>query len=94
MGVLVACSSDDSAPETGLGGSNGDGVTALADAGRSPGEGFEATPDFDITSPQRPVPPRRELVEAVAGLNGTGGASSGTGGAPDAGADAGADAGL
>ena len=94
LGALLACSSDDSAPQTGLGGSGGDEVIGRADAGRSPGEGFEATPDFDITSPQRPVPPRRELVEAVAGLNGMGGSGSGTGRTPDAGADAGADANL
>jgi hypothetical protein len=92
FGVLVACGSDDSAPQTSAGGSNGgQSVTGAADAGRQlPGEGFEATPDFDITDPQKPVPARDELVDGVASLNGTGGSSSGPrttdAGADDAGA--------
>ena len=95
FGVLVACGSDDSAPQTGAGGSDGQTVTGSTDAGRPlPGEGFEPTPDFDITSPQRPVPPREQLIEGVATLNGTGGSSGGAANSPDAGAgDAGADAG-
>ena len=83
LGVLVACGSDDSTPRTSSGGNgtggNGGGPSVTgADAERPlPGEGFEATPDFDITNPQKPVPPRDELVEGVANLNGTGGASGG-----------------
>jgi hypothetical protein len=91
--VLVACGSDDSAPRTSTGGGGGQNVTGSADAGRAlPGEGFEATPDFDITNPQKPVPARDELVESVANLNGTGGYSSGGPRSRDAGAvaDAGA----
>jgi hypothetical protein len=61
-------------------------VTGSADAGRAlPGEGFEATPDFDITDPQKPVPPRDELVAGAANLNGTGGYSSGGPRSSDAG---------
>jgi hypothetical protein len=91
FGILVACGSDESAPQTGVGGSRE--ITASADAGRLlPGEGFEPTPAFDITNPQRPVPPREQLVEGVANLNG--GGSGGGSSAPDGGADAdaGADA--
>jgi len=78
LGILVACSSDDSAPQTSSGGNGGGQSVTGADAERPlPGEGFEATPDFDITDPQKPVPPRDELVEGVANLNGTGGASGG-----------------
>ena len=92
FGVLCACGSDDSAPQTGLGG--GSSVTAATDAGpASPGEGFEATPDFDITSPQRPVPPRQQIVDGVATLNGSGGSGGSGGVILDAGADSGADAG-
>jgi len=86
FGVLVACSSDDSAPQTGSGG-QAQNVTGAADAGRPlPGEGFEATPDFDITNPQRPVPPREQLVAGAANLNGTGGSSGRSSRTPDAGA--------
>jgi hypothetical protein len=96
FGVLVACSSDDSSSRTSDGGSGGSqNVTGSADAGRQlPGEGFEATPDFDITDPQKPVPPRDELVERVANLNGTGGVSSGGTRTNDAGASDAGDAGA
>jgi hypothetical protein len=78
FGILVACGSDDSAPRTSAGSGGGQNVTGSADAGRIlPGEGFEATPDFDIRDPQKPVPPRDELVEGIANLNGTGGYSNG-----------------
>jgi hypothetical protein len=89
---LVACGSDDSAPQTSTGGSGGGQNATGADADRAlPGEGFEATPDFDITDPQKPVPPRDELVEGIANLNGTGGASNRGSGTTVAGAgDAGA----
>jgi hypothetical protein len=92
FGVLVACGSDDSAPQTSTGGSGGGQSVTGADADRAlPGEGFEATPDFDITDPQKPVPPRDELVEGIANLNGTGGSSNRGSGTTDAGAgDAGA----
>jgi len=77
--VLVACSSDDSAPQASNGGSGGgQGVTGAEAERPLPGEGFEATPDFDITDPQKPVPPRDELVEGVANLNGTGGSGGGS----------------
>lgn len=92
FGVLVACGSDDSAPQTSTGGSGGGQSATGADPERAlPGEGFEATPDFDITDPQKPVPPRDELVEGIANLNGTGGASGRGSSTTDAGAgDAGA----
>ena len=97
VGVLIACGSDDSAPRTSTGGSGGgSNVTGSADAGRQqlPGEGYEATPDFDITDPQKPVPPRDELVEGIANLNGTGGYASGGSRRPDAGAGDAGDAGA
>jgi hypothetical protein len=91
LGVLLACG-DELTPLPAAGGSSAQPVTTgFADAGRLRGEGFEPTPTFDITNPERPVPPRSQLVEGINNLNGTGG----TGGAivVDAGAtDAGADA--
>ena len=85
FGVLMGCSSDDSAPQTSTGGSGG-GQSVTSEAERPlPGEGFEATPDFDITDPQKPVPPRDELVDGVANLNGTGGSASGGSRTTDAG---------
>jgi hypothetical protein len=65
-------------------------ATAFADAGGLRGEGFEPTPTFDITNPQRPVPPRSRLVEGINNLNGTGGSggsSPGDAGSTDAGSD-------
>jgi hypothetical protein len=95
FGVLVACGSDDSSPASSAGSGGGQNVTGSADAGRQlPGEGFEATPDFDITDPQKPVPPRDELVESVANLNGTGGDSSGGPRTTDAGPSDAGDAGA
>lgn len=95
VGVLLACGSDDSAPQTGAGGSRGQPVASSADAGRPlPGEGLEPTPDFDITNPQREVPSRQQLVDGISTLYGSGG-SGGTPSASDAGAgDAGNDAGA
>jgi len=79
FGVLIACGSADSAPQTRNGGSGGGQSVTGADAERAlPGEGFEATPDFDITDPQKPVPARDELVDRVANLNGTGGSAGGS----------------
>lgn len=91
--ILCACGSNNGGPQTGVGG--GSSLPDSSDAGRpSPGEGFELTPDFDITRPQRPVPPRQQLVDGVATLGGAWGSSGVSGAVPDAGADAGADAGL
>ena len=91
LGLLVACGSDDSAPQTGTGGTGAE-EPAPAAAGRgNRGEGYELTPSFDITNPQRPVPPREQLVEGASSVYGTGGSRGSA--APDAGsADAGADA--
>jgi hypothetical protein len=96
VSVLVGCGSDDSAPQTGSGGSRGQPVASSADAGRAlPGEGLEPTPDFDITNPQREVPSREQLVDGISTLYGNGGAAGGTPSATDAGAgDAGSDAGA
>src|SRR5262245_27300942 len=77
LSCILACSEDDSAPQTGTGGLGND-VTGSADAGRQgPGEGYEPTPTFDITNPQRPVPPRSQLVEGVYNLNGGRGSPAG-----------------
>src|SRR4051812_15535876 len=85
VGVLVSCGSDDSA-QTGAGGSTGQPVASSADAGRPlPGEGFEPTPDFDITNPQREVPSRQDLVAGISTLYGNAGAGGSPAGAPDAG---------
>jgi len=85
--VLVACGSDDSAPQTGAGGSNGQPVASSADAGRPlPGEGFEPTPDFDITNPQREVPSRQQLVDGISTLYANAGAGGGAASTADAGA--------
>jgi hypothetical protein len=75
-----------------VGGSSGQ-ATAVADAGNPlRGEGFEPTPTFDITNPDREPPSRDELIEGVLNL-GVGGSSGNTrspsdAGSPDAGGDA------
>ena len=80
--VLVACGSDDPARPTGAGGS---GSTAQADSGPPlRGEGFENTPDFDITDRQVPVPPREQLRDSLAAIG-----QAGSGGSLPAQADAG-----
>lgn len=49
------------------------------------GEGFEATPTFDITNPDREPPSREELIEAIGNLNGGGGSNAGAPAPADAG---------
>jgi len=86
LGVLVACGSDDPARQTGAGG--GTGSTGQADSGPAlRGEGFENTPDFDITDRQVPVPPREQLLDSLTALG-----QAGSGGSLPTPVDAGADA--
>jgi hypothetical protein len=62
--LALACSDDDPAGQTGIGGTTG---SAAPDASVRdlPGDGREATPDFDTDTRQRnPIGPRR-LVETV-----------------------------
>jgi len=87
LGVLVACGSDDPAPQTGAGGSDS---TGQADAGPPlRGEGLESTPDFDITDRQVPVPPREQIRDSVAAIG-----QAGSGGNLPAPSDAGDDGGV
>jgi hypothetical protein len=65
----------------------------LADAGGPlRGEGFEPTPTFDITSPDREPPSREELIEGIGSLGGTGGSSATPPAPTDAGSTDGGDA--
>jgi len=50
------------------------------------GEGFERTPEFDITDRQRPIPPRTQLIDSIAALGQAG--SGGNLPPTDAGSDA------
>ena len=92
LGVLAACDSDDSSPPAAVGGSSGQ-PTAVADAGNPlRGEGFEPTPTFDITNPDREPPSRNDVIEGVLNLGVGGGTgnpqSPSDAGSPDAGGDA------
>jgi hypothetical protein len=75
VAVLVACGSDDPPSRAESGG--GSGPTGQADSGPPlRGEGFERTPDFDITDRQRPIPPRTQLIDSLAGLGQAGSAGN------------------
>jgi hypothetical protein len=85
----VACGSDDPPSRAGAGGGS---ATGQADSGPPlPGEGFERTPDFDITARQRPIPPRTQLIDSLAAL-GQAGSAGNLPAQTDAGADAASDA--
>lgn len=61
--LALACSDDDPAEETGVGGNTG--AEPDASVRELPGDGREPTPDFDTESRQRnPIGPRR-LVETI-----------------------------
>jgi hypothetical protein len=82
----LACSDDDPAEQTGLGGSTGN-AEPDASARDLPGDGLEATPDFDTDARQRnPIGPRR-LVETVDEIRDDFDLGSAGGGAVDAGPD-------
>jgi hypothetical protein len=90
----LACSDDDPAEPTGIGGSTGSGGLD-ASVRDLPGDGRETTPDFDIESRQRtPIGPQR-LVENIDDIRDDLGLGYGGNGATDAGdpdaADGGAD---
>jgi hypothetical protein len=93
LGFSVACDSDDPEPATNAGGTSGQ-ATGVADAGNTPlrGEGFEPTPTFDISNPDREPPSREELIEGIGNLTGAGGGSGGSPGPADAGSPDGGDA--
>lgn len=75
LAFSAACGSDDDTPTTSAGGATGP-ATAVADAGPPlRGEGFEPTPSFDISNPDREPPSRADVIEGVLNLNG--GAGSG-----------------
>jgi len=81
----LACSDDDPAEQTGIGGSTGS--TPDASVRDLPGDGLEATPDFDTDTRQRnPIGPRR-LVETVDEIRDDFDLGSAGGGAVDAGPD-------
>lgn len=76
LGFSAACNSDDDSPGTNTGGTGGQ-ATGLADAGGPlRGEGFEPTPTFDISNPEREPPSREELIEGIGNLGGTGGSAA------------------
>jgi hypothetical protein len=80
----LACSDDAPAQQTGLGGSTG-GADPDASVRDLPGDGREATPDFDTESRQRtPIGPR-QLVETVDEIRDYLGLGPGGSGAADAG---------
>jgi hypothetical protein len=84
LGILVACGSDDPPSRAATGGP----ATGQADSGPPlRGEGFERTPEFDITDRQRPIPPRTQLIDSIAGLG-----QAGSGGNLPTQTDAGSDA--
>lgn len=79
----LACSDDAPADETGLGGTGG--AEPDASVRDLPGDGREATPDFDTESRQRtPIGPR-QLVETVEEIRDNIGLGSGGSDAADAG---------
>jgi hypothetical protein len=92
LGVSVACSSEDDDPEMSAGGTGGQATGAAGASGPLRGEGFEPTPTFDITSPDREPPSREELVEGIGNLSGAGGSSGSTPAPADAGSTDGGDA--
>jgi hypothetical protein len=67
-----------------VGGSSGRATGAAGAGNPLRGEGFDPTPSFDITNPDREPPSRDELREGVLSL-GVGGGTSGTRGTADAG---------
>src|SRR5688572_33452969 len=93
IGFSAACDSDDDAdPGTNVGGS-GARATGAAGAGNPlRGEGFEPTPAFDITNPDREPPSRDEVLVGVGSLTGMGGGGSSTPAPADAGSADGGDA--
>jgi len=90
----LACSDDDPAPETGVGGSGG--VELDASVRDLPGDGREPTPDFDTESRQRdPIGPE-QLVEVIDVIRndirgGTGSGVADAGPGAENGSDGGAD---
>ena len=62
VGVLVACGTDDPAPDNATAAEN----TPDASLRDLPGDGLETTPDFDVTGPRAPSD-RPELIEAIGG---------------------------
>src|SRR5262245_38160346 len=91
LGFSAACDSDDSEPATSAGGTSGQATGAAGAGDPLRGEGFEPTPTFDITNPDREPPSRDELVEGVLNL-GVGGSNSGVRPPADAGSPDGGDA--
>lgn len=89
----LACGDDDPAEPTGIGGSTSGGELD-ASVRDLPGDGREATPDFDIESRQRnPIGPQR-LVENIDEIRDDLGLGYGGNGATDAGAADAADGGA
>jgi hypothetical protein len=81
----LACSDDAPAEQTGLGGSTG-GAEPDASVRDLPGDGREATPDFDTESRQRtPIGPRRlvETVDEIRDYIGSGGSEGADAGPVD-----------
>jgi hypothetical protein len=84
--LSLACSDDDPAEQTGIGGNTGS-VEPDASVRDLPGDGREGTPDFDTDSRQRnPIGPRR-LVETVDEIRDDFDLGPGASGAADAGPD-------
>lgn len=89
-GLVLACDDDDPAPQTG-------GLGGAVDAGARdlPGEGLEATPDFDTNTQQRePIGPQRVVdnvdrirrqLDPNYGYDTPDAGDTGDAGAPDAG---------
>lgn len=88
----MACSDDDPAPQTGIGGSLNVPDASVRDL---PGDGLERTPESDTDNRQRnPIGPE-ELVRTIDEIqNNLPGASGQNPNASDASPDAGADAGV